>query len=57
METATEIKSAFMKTLAHELANGNDIDLRKVFPVATQEITALVKQKLKIVSNQTGCLE
>ncbi len=46
---ATEIKNIFMKTLQHELRNNEEIDLRKVFPVATSEITKLVKGKLETV--------
>ncbi|MCM8570350.1 class II fructose-bisphosphate aldolase [Gramella jeungdoensis] len=48
---ATEIKNIFMKTLQSELRNNEEIDLRKVFPVATGEITKLVKTKLQIVQN------
>lgn len=48
---ATEIKNIFMKTLQHELSNNEEIDLRKVFPKATAEITQLVKGKLEIVKN------
>ena len=48
---ATEIKNIFMKTLQHELSNNEEIDLRKVFPKATAEITHLVKEKLEIVKN------
>lgn len=48
---ATEIKNIFMKTLQNQLANNDEIDLRKVFPVATQAITGLVKEKLEIVKN------
>ncbi|APS39168.1 MULTISPECIES: class II fructose-bisphosphate aldolase [Salegentibacter] len=48
---ATEIKNIFMKTLQSELRNNEEIDLRKVFPVATEEITKLVKGKLEIVKN------
>lgn len=48
---ATEIKNIFMKTLQRELRNNEEIDLRKVFPVATGEITKLVKTKLQIVQN------
>lgn len=49
---ATEIKNIFMKTLQYELSNNQEIDLRKVFPKATKEITNLVKGKLEIVKNR-----
>lgn len=48
---ATEIKNIFMVTLQFELQNNEEIDLRKVFPIATGEITKLVKGKLEIVKN------
>lgn len=47
---ATEIKNIFVKTLKEKLANENEIDLRKVFPVATNAVTALVSEKLKVVN-------
>lgn len=50
---ATEIKNIFMKTLQNELRSNEEIDLRKVFPVATGKITKLVKGKLEIVKNNT----
>jgi fructose-bisphosphate aldolase class II/tagatose 1,6-diphosphate aldolase GatY/KbaY len=39
-----------VKTLKGVLANENEIDLRKVFPVATNAVTALVTEKLRIVN-------
>jgi fructose-bisphosphate aldolase class II/tagatose 1,6-diphosphate aldolase GatY/KbaY len=48
---ATEIKNIFMNTLQKELRNNEEIDLRKVFPVATSAITGLVKEKLTMVKN------
>lgn len=50
---ATEIKNAFMQTLQHTLKDNEEIDLRKVFPVATQAVTDLVKEKLTVVSQQS----
>lgn len=47
---ATEIKNIFVKTLKDKLANENEIDLRKVFPVATNAVKALVTEKLKVVN-------
>ena len=49
---ATEIKNIFMKTLQLQLTNNEEIDLRKVFPKATAQITELVKGKLETVKNQ-----
>ncbi len=49
---ATEIKNAFMETLQKTLAHNEEIDLRKVFPVATRAVTDLVKEKLLVVSQQ-----
>ncbi len=48
---ATEIKNIFMKTLQEILKNTEEIDLRKVFPKATENVTQLVKEKLLIVEN------
>ena len=53
---ATEIKNIFMNTLKNELATTDEIDLRKVFPVATEAITGLVKEKLKMVKNENESL-
>ncbi len=44
---ATEIKNTFMHTLKAELAQSNEIDLRKVFPKARQAVTQLVSQKME----------
>lgn len=49
---ATEIKNIFMKTLQSILKNTEEIDLRKVFPKATRQVTTLVKEKLQIVENK-----
>lgn len=48
---ATEIKNIFMQTLKAKLAVNEEIDLRKVFPNATNKIVELVKGKLEIVKN------
>lgn len=50
---ATEIKNIFMKTLQSELSNNEEIDLRKVFPKATSQVTDLVKTKLIMIKNNT----
>ena len=47
---ATEINNIFMKTLKNKLEHETEIDLRKVFPVATQAVTELVLEKLKVVN-------
>jgi len=46
---ATEIKNIFMKTLKNKLANEDEIDLRKVFPCATDAVTELVTDKLQAI--------
>lgn len=48
---ATEIKDAFMKTLKNHLLTSDEIDLRKVFPVATKSVTELIKNKLLLLKN------
>ncbi len=49
---ATEIKNIFMQTLKTKLSTNEEIDLRKVFPVATNQVIELVKRKLEIVQNK-----
>lgn len=49
---ATEIKNIFMRTLKTKLAMNEEIDLRKVFPTATDQVVQLVKNKLEIVRNE-----
>lgn len=49
INVATEIKDIFMKTLQDVLTGSDEIDLRKVFPAATDKVTGLVKEKLTIV--------
>lgn len=51
INVATEIKNIFMETLKSEIQKSEDIDLRKVFPPATNEITKLVKTKLQIIKD------
>jgi len=48
---ATETKNIFMKTLKGKLANEEEIDLRKVFPSATNAVTQLVQNKLLEIQN------
>ena len=47
---ATETKNIFMKTLQKTLADNEEIDLRKVFPVATASVAKLIADKLRIVT-------
>jgi|SRR5690554_1755662 len=47
---ATEIKNTFMKALKQTLLNTEEIDLRKVFPQATNEVVNLLVEKYKVVS-------
>ncbi|QNF33516.1 class II fructose-bisphosphate aldolase [Adhaeribacter swui] len=48
---ATEIKNMFMKSLQALLRDTDEIDLRKVFPKATEKVTELVMEKLISVQN------
>jgi tagatose 1,6-diphosphate aldolase GatY/KbaY len=43
---ATEIKNIFMLQLKNDLANSDEIDLRKVFPAAIDKVTELVRNKI-----------
>lgn len=47
---ATEIKNIFMKRLQEALTDSDEIDLRKVFPKATQKAIELVTEKLRVVN-------
>jgi fructose-bisphosphate aldolase class II/tagatose 1,6-diphosphate aldolase GatY/KbaY len=47
---ATEIKNIFMKELKSHLISTDEIDLRKVFPVATNKATELVTDKLSMIN-------
>lgn len=51
---ATEIKNIFMKTLQDQLKNTDEIDLRKVFPPATDSINHLVQAKIEIINNASS---
>ncbi len=46
---ATEIKDIFMRTLKNVLMNSDEIDLRKVFPVAIEAVVNLLMEKYEIV--------
>lgn len=50
VNVATEIKNMFMKTLQQLLENNDEIDLRKVFPLAIQKVKELVEGKLLLVN-------
>ena len=47
---ATEIKNTFMKKLKSVLLENEDIDLRNVFPKATEEATNLIVNKLNHIN-------
>ncbi len=49
VNVATETKNAFMKALQSVLQNNQDIDLRVVFPKATQSVIDIIAEKLDIV--------
>ena len=38
-----------MKTLKNKLAGHDEIDLRKIFPLATDAVTRLVQEKLQAI--------
>jgi len=47
---ATETKNTFMHALKERLRNNNEIDLRIVFPDATQAVIDLIEKKLEIIN-------
>ncbi len=48
---ATETKNIFMKTLQRILSDNEEIDLRKVFPKATESVVQLISEKLEIIAH------
>ncbi|MEE0916562.1 MAG: class II fructose-bisphosphate aldolase [Alistipes sp.] len=48
---ATEIKDTFMRNLKAILTTTDEIDLRKVFPKATEAVVELLKEKYEVVKN------
>ena len=52
INVATETKNAFMKSLAEEMKENEEIDLRKVFPRGIEAVKKLIGEKLKIVENE-----
>ncbi len=51
VNVATETKNLFMKSLKEILLKSDDIDLRNVFPRASEVVTTMIKHKLEIVNN------
>ena len=49
INVATEIKNKFMKSLTEILQKNEEIDLRKVFPAAIEQVIALVESKIDII--------
>lgn len=47
---ATETKNIFMRSLKNVLNDNDEIDLRKVFPVATESVRLLITEKLNVLS-------
>lgn len=48
---ATETKNTFMKKLQALLTDTDEIDLRKVFPEAINEVQALITRKLNVINS------
>lgn len=49
---ATETKNIFMKTLQVVLRDNDEIDLRRIFPQATDAVVKLISDKLDVVSGE-----
>lgn len=47
---ATETKNTFMKKLQQLLADNDEIDLRKLFPKAIDEVQQLITKKLEVIN-------
>ena len=50
VNVATETKNLFMKSLKEILLNSDDIDLRNVFPAASEAVTAMIKRKMEVLN-------
>lgn len=50
INVATEIKNIFMKTLQTQLKNSKKIDLRQIFPPATDKVNQLIQEKLAVIN-------
>ena len=50
VNVATDTKDLFMKSLKEILQKTDDIDLRNVFPFATNQVQKMIKNKIEIVS-------
>lgn len=50
VNVATEIKDTFIRALKSILQSSEEIDLRKIFPKATEAVKILIEEKLKMVS-------
>lgn len=48
---ATEIKDTFMRALKSCMLNSDEIDLRKVFPIAIAPVVELLKEKYRMVNS------
>ena len=48
---ATEIKDTFMRALKNCMLNSDEIDLRKVFPIAIAPVVELLKEKYRMVNS------
>ncbi len=49
INVATEFKDAFMTSLKKGICNTNEIDIRKIFPEAIEEVYGVAKQKLDLL--------
>lgn len=50
VNVATDTKDLFMKSLKEILQTTDDIDLRNVFPYATNQVQKMIHEKIKVVS-------
>jgi tagatose 1,6-diphosphate aldolase GatY/KbaY len=51
INVATETKNLFMRSLKELLLKSDDIDLRNVFPQASEAVVAMIKHKMEILSS------
>lgn len=50
VNVATETKDQFIKSLKEILKSSDEIDLRKIFPLAVNDVQMLIEDKIKVIS-------
>ncbi len=49
INVATELKNIFMQSIKKNVCNSDEIDIRKIFPTAINEVSAIVRHKFNLI--------